>query len=214
MLDILRVAQSSAETASSFSLSIPCPVCGHRGTFQHISGPDIRISTENNIGTSIGFRKCPNDSCRALLMFAQRGGNIIQTYPAARIDFDRTEISETVLQPFEEAVTCHANQCYIASAIMVRKTLEMLCHDKQVTGSNLKERIAALRTSVVLPQELLTGMDDLRLLGNDAAHIESQVFVNIGKEEIEIAIEFTKEVLKAVYQYAALLAKLKSLKKP
>ena len=52
--------------------------------------------------------------------------------------------------------------------------------------------------------------DDLRLLGNDAAHIESQESDKVGQEEAEVGIEFTKEVLKAVYQYSALLNRLKN----
>jgi len=60
---------------------------------------------------------------------------------------------------------------------------------------------------------LLAGLDDLRLLGNDAAHIESQEFNAVGKEEAEIGIQFTKEVLKAVFQYSDLLVKLRSLKR-
>jgi hypothetical protein len=60
----------------------------------------------------------------------------------------------------------------------------------------------------------MDGLDDLRLLGNDAAHIESQEYTKVGKEEVEIGIEFAKEVLKAVYQYSALLSKLRALKKP
>ncbi len=52
------------------------------------------------------------------------------------------------------------------------------------------------------------------MLGNDAAHIESQEYAKIGKEEVEVGIEFTKEVLKAVYQYSALLNKLRAFKKP
>jgi hypothetical protein len=63
------------------------------------------------------------------------------------------------------------------------------------------------------PQELLDGLGDLRLLGNDAAHIESQEFNTVGKEEVEIGIQFTKEVLKAVFQYSDLLGKLRSLKR-
>jgi hypothetical protein len=59
---------------------------------------------------------------------------------------------------------------------------------------------------------VLDGLDDLRLLGNDAAHIESNVYDRIGREEVEVGIEFTKEVLKAVYQYSALLARLRGLK--
>jgi hypothetical protein len=92
--------------------------------------------------------------------------------------------------------------------------LEELCRDRNAAGGNLKERIKALSAKVVLPQELLDGLDDLRLLGNDAAHIESQEYTKVGKEEVEVGIEFAKEVLKAVYQYAALLGKLRALKKP
>jgi hypothetical protein len=97
---------------------------------------------------------------------------------------------------------------------MVRKTLEELCNDRGATGSNLKERLISLGKKVVLPIELLDGLDDLRLLGNDAAHIESQEFNKVGREEVEIGIEFAKEVLKAVYQYSALLGRLRGLKKP
>jgi hypothetical protein len=101
----------------------------------------------------------------------------------------------------------------VASAIMVRKTLEELCKERNATGPNLKERIKALGTKVVLPEDLLVGLDDLRLLGNDAAHIESVEYERVGQEEVEIGIEFAKEVLKAVYQYAALLTRLRALKK-
>jgi hypothetical protein len=77
----------------------------------------------------------------------------------------------------------------------------------------LKERIKQLGTKVILPQELLEGLDDLRLLGNDAAHIESQEYDKVGQEEVEVGIELAKEVLKAVYQYSALLSRLRALKK-
>jgi hypothetical protein len=81
-------------------------------------------------------------------------------------------------------------------------------------GETLKDRLAALGSKVVLPKELMDAMDNIRLLGNDAAHVESQDYAQIGKEEVEIAVEFTKEVLKAVYQYSGLLRRLTSLKKP
>ena len=129
-------------------------------------------------------------------------------------DFDATNIPTNVVRALEEAITCHANQCYIAAAIMVRKTLEELCNHQNATGNNLKERIRALGTKVVVPTDLLEGVDDLRLLGNDAAHIESQKFNQVGPEEVEIGIIFSKEVLKAVYQYSALLSRLRGLKKP
>jgi hypothetical protein len=63
----------------------------------------------------------------------------------------------------------------------------------------------------VLPKDLLDGLDDLRLLGNDAAHFESNVYDKVGREEVEVAIEVTKEVLKGVYQMSALVKRLRGL---
>ena len=55
-------------------------------------------------------------------------------------------------------------------------------------------------------------MTELRFLGNDAAHVEARAFDEIGEEELDISIEFTKELLKAVYQYKDLTNRLEALK--
>jgi hypothetical protein len=162
----------------------------------------------------LGQRCCPNPDCRAHIFFALQNKKLLLAYPPELIDFDATNVPAPVVKALEEAITCHGDQCLVAAAIMVRKTLEELCRERGADGTNLKARIKALGTKVILPQELLDGLDDLRLLGNDAAHIESQEYDKVGKEEVEIGIEFTKEVLKAVYQYSTLLNRLRSLKKP
>jgi hypothetical protein len=190
-----------------------CPVCRQRGTFDALSN-DLQFTTPENAGAIAGLRRCPDPACYALAFFVFVGGKLAESFPAETLDFDATNIPAAVQSAFEEAIKCHAQNCFVASAIMVRKTLEELCRDRNAAGGNLKERIKALSAKVVLPQELLDGLDDLRLLGNDAAHIESQEYTKVGKEEVEVGIEFAKEVLKAVYQYAALLGKLRALKKP
>jgi len=96
---------------------------------------------------------------------------------------------------------------------MVRRTLEELCADKKAEGKNLQERISALSSTILVPAELLQAAQDIRLLGNDAAHLEARVYDEIGEEEVEVAIELTKELLKAVYQYGSLVDRLKALKK-
>jgi len=161
-----------------------------------------------------GLRRCPDPTCYALVFFVLVSGNLVESFPAETLDFDATNIPAAVQSAFEEAIKCHAQSCFVASAIMVRKTLEELCRDRNAEGANLKERIKALDTKVILPKDLLDGLDELRLLGNDAAHIESQEYAKVGKEEVEVGIEFAKEVLKAVYQYSALLNRLRALKKP
>lgn len=67
-------------------------------------------------------------------------------------------------------------------------------------AANTGEQLVAT-SKRALPQELLDGADHLRLLGNDAAHIEGKTYQSIGEPEVRIAIDLTKELLKSAYQY-------------
>jgi hypothetical protein len=209
---------------SSTVVSLRCPACKQIGTFDPIfptgqarqNGlPDLSLMFQGKPALILGQRVCPNPQCETHVFFVydSQKSQIAVSHPAERIDFDTTSIPISVVSALEEAITCHAKRCFVAAAIMVRKTLEELCADRGAKGSDLKGRIRALGATVVLPADLLTGLDDLRLLGNDAAHIESIEYAKVDQEEVEVAIEFTKEVLKAVYQYSALLGRLKALKK-
>jgi hypothetical protein len=143
-----------------------------------------------------------------------KGSAVIESFPPEVIDFDSTNLPPPILASLEEAIQAHAAGCYKASALMVRRTLEELCDNKNAQGSDLKQRLAALSQSVVVPRELLDAADELRLLGNDAAHVKAKNYDAIGKDEASLAIELAKELLKAVYQYTSLVDRLKALKKP
>jgi hypothetical protein len=190
------------------AIRMRCPFCRVMGTLESFGTGDLQLP-----GHYVGSRRCPNPDCRALIFTVTDGGGaLIASYPAETLDFDASDLPVPVARALREAVHCHAVRCYTAAAMMVRKTLEELCADRGAKGKTLKDRIRALREKVVLPEELFDGMDELRLLGNDAAHVESRVFNEVGKEEVEIGIEFAKEILKAVYQHASLLARLQALK--
>lgn len=186
-----------------------CPHCRREGMLASLGQNDINIDGKHVVGQ----RRCPNPQCEGHIFIVLENGKLVESFPPMRIDFDKEDIPDNVLVSFEEAVACHSISCFIASAIMVRRTLEEVCADKEAEGANLKERIKALESKIVVPKELIVAMDELRLLGNDAAHIEAKTYASIGNEELEIAIEFTKELLKALYQYTGLLGKLQALKK-
>lgn len=198
------------QAGSGTRISTRCPHCGQNGTFESV-GNDVY-----NNNKVFGLRRCPNGNCFGHLFFvySNQTGEILITHPSDTIPFDKENIPDKVLNAFTEAIISHSNNCFIASAIMIRKTLEEICLDRGATGKNLYARLEDLGTKIVIPRELIAGMQELRLLGNDAAHIESNTFNEVGKVEVEISIEFTKEILKAVYQYESLLGKLRSLKKP
>jgi hypothetical protein len=97
---------------------------------------------------------------------------------------------------------------------MVRRALEDLCDDRGATGPNLKTRLESLSDKIAVAKALVEGLDNLRLLGNDAAHVNLHDFDAIGPTESGLAIEILKELLKGVYQYEDLVAKLEALKRP
>jgi Domain of unknown function (DUF4145) len=200
----MKIKVASPGVGGGHRLSLPCPHCGRNGTFEPIQNiQDLHVSKH-----WLGQRRCPNPQCLSHLFdIADDQLQILRTYPALRIDFDPTGIPDRIRNALLEALTCHAEECYIAAAIMIRRCLEELCEDRSAQGGTLKERIASLRTTVVLPNVLFQAIDELRLLGNDAAHIEAKVFDHVGKVEVEAAIEWAKEILKAVYQLDNLVKK-------
>jgi hypothetical protein len=50
------------------------------------------------------------------------------------------------------------------------------------------------------------------LLGNDAVHVEAQVYAEVGQREVEVAINVVKTILQATYQMDSLLSELENLK--
>lgn len=198
-------------------INLRCPACRHAGTFYGFPAiADLHWyeTTGPNRARPIaaGVRLCPNPECRGVVFVVQSGGRLIESFPPERIDFDPSNLPAKILSSLEEAITCHAAGAHRASALMVRRVLEELCADRGAEGRDLKQRIHALSQSVIVPPDLFQAMDELRILGNDAAHIEAKAYDNIGKTESDLAIELAKELLKAVYQYASLVGRLRALK--
>ncbi len=202
--------QSNQQTGGFSPISFTCPHCGHKGIFHQTVNHVLSKDGKFRFGAVV----CPGQECKSVsFIITNYEDKVIQVFPNVLIDFDKSNIPIRIIEVFEEALKAHSVGCFVASAIMIRKTLEVIAEDKNSKGKNLQERIADLGSKIMIPKELISAMDELRLFGNDAAHVEAKVFENIGKEEVEISIEFTKEILKAVYQYEDLLSKLRGLKK-
>lgn len=191
----------------SAPITARCPHCGVKVMFEPV-GQDILI----NRNIICGQRRCPLSDCNGHVFVVTEQNQLIAIYPPVVIDFDTTNVPERVVTPFQEAIECHAQGHHTAAAIMLRRTLEAICDDRHVTGGTLKTRIQALGSVVILPRELLEGLDELRILGNNAAHVNATDYTTISDNELRVAIEFAKEILKALYQYSALLERLRALR--
>lgn len=197
-------------------VTLRCPACRHNGSFQPTADGkhDFHDPPQHRAFLS---RRCPNPNCRAHLFVVvsiekSKIAEVLDSYPVEAYEFDSTAIPRVIVETFEEALLCHQVGADTAAAMMIRRTLEELCQDRGATGDNLKQRIGVLGKQITVPQELLDAAEELRLLGNDAAHIEARDFAEIGNEELEVAIEFTKDLLRSTYQMADLLSRLRKLK--
>lgn len=207
------VGVTGGEQIEGLRLKMRCPVCLREGTLDQ-RGSDRWVEPTPGGGTVSGERTCPNPECRALLfvVYSQSTEEILASYPQERIDFDASQLPENVQVSLEEAIDSHSHECYAAAAVMVRRTLEAVCQDQGASGDNLYDRIENLGKSIVLPKGMIKALHNLRLLGNDAAHIEARVFAEVGRREVEVAIEVTKTILQATYQMDAILNELEGLK--
>jgi hypothetical protein len=95
---------------------------------------------------------------------------------------------------------------------MVRRTLECVCVEQGAEGKTLEKRIEDLGSRIVLPKGMIAALHNLRLLGNDAVHVEARIYEEIGKREVEVAISVAKTILQATYQMDSLLGELEGLK--
>lgn len=228
--DDLRI-EGLAGAEGGWSVNLRCPHCGCLGVFEppvrsisdiafhrkayeiDSDGDDVEVDVRQRIG----IRVCPSYECRGVVAVAYHLGDfsfggLLWCAPSELIDFDPKDIPREITESMREAVASHSVKSYRASALMVRRNLELLCQEKGVDGKNLKERIEALSRHVIVLPGLLAAADHLRILGNDAAHLEAKDYSEIDEEHARIAIDVAKEILKAVYQHDDLVARLTRLK--
>lgn len=191
-------------------ISTNCPRCNHIAVFESLYNEDVLSD-----GYYYIVRKCPNENCHGPLfvIYSSAEDKIVQKYPLDNVTFNEENLPTKVRNALQEVLVCHSIGCYMAAAIMIRKTIEEMCVERGAVGSNLLNKLNDISNKIMIPKELIEGMNELRLLGNDAAHVKSSSFEDIGSTEIEVSIKFTKEILKAVYQYESLLEQIRSLKK-
>lgn len=202
-----------------FTVSIPCHHCRHLDQFAMV-GQGVSYQKLPNAPTRpvkeyrASLRICPNPTCQGIVAVLQEGkGRILTVMPPELIDFTTDNLPARLVATLSEAVACHAANAYRAAALMVRRLLEELCDENGMTGKDLHQRIAALKSKILIPEALYDAMWELKALGNDAAHVRAKDYDQIGPEESADCIELAKEILKAVYQHRSLVDRLSARKK-
>ena len=127
----MLIKLSNISHGGNFAIALRCPGCRQIGTFEPIQN----VSDITNGSLFMGQRRCPSVQCRAQVFCVYDiNSRVIKSYPPERIDFDPKNIPIPIAKTFTEAVACRAEGLHVASAIMIRRTLEELCEDKSAIG--------------------------------------------------------------------------------
>lgn len=90
--------------------------------------------------------------------------------------------------------------------LSLRRTLEMICKDKNAVGKDLQDKIADLVGKKVLPEMMNDACWVLRQLGNDAAHADDIEFT---ENEVRECIDFISIIINYLYSMPLKVEELK-----
>lgn len=197
-----------------------CFHCGNKTLMNQIAHYN-RVQTDNIFGfgdmftvnfyTDWDLYLCPVCDNVTLLKtskntedFDDRIGQMISReetlYPG--VSLEESGIPEKVKKSFEAALKIKNSEGTLC-AIGIRRTLEMMCKDKQAIGKDLYHKLKDLSDKGILPPIVNEMASVLRELGNEAAHGDDREFSD---ELIDSMIKFTHAILDYVYNLPDKLA--------
>jgi len=121
--------------------------------------------------------------------------NIVETVIYPQMTISNDSIPKKVRNSFEAALRIKNIEGTLC-AIGIRRTLEMMCKDKNASGKDLFRKLQSLANNGTLPPIINDMATLLRVLGNEAAHGNDVEFTD---DVIDSMINFTHAILDYVY---------------
>ncbi|MFC4587148.1 YbaK/EbsC family protein [Sphaerisporangium corydalis] len=108
------------------------------------------------------------------------------------------EIPERLRAELREAKDCLRAGAHSSAVVMVRRLLEGVCADHGVTAAPLSQALKVLSRRGLIEGRLLVWAEDLRLIGNEAAHIRAG---RIPAEDARDAVVLAEALLDYLYVF-------------
>ena len=199
-----------------------CYSCGNTGVLNKIAAFDNSTYEyhENEAGTVIGqslventewyLFRCPVCGNPVLVSsygysgMPENSEEVIIEYPKVDICYDG--VPPKIKNAFESAVKTKGIDKAIC-LLSLRRTLEMICKDKNAKGRNLESKINNLIEEKVLPEMMNDAFWIIRQNGNDAAHADDVYFTEY---EVQEVIKYVAIIIDYLYSLPIRMAKLKN----
>lgn len=107
-------------------------------------------------------------------------------------------VPQSLRDAFSESQTCFRAKAYTAAAIMCRKTLEGVTKHQGLEARDLSKALKKMKEASIIDERLYAWADQLRAIGNDAAH---GVDVSISREDAQDALDFTEALVDYLFVF-------------
>ena len=191
-----------------------CPHCGNRApmavatSYKHqIIYGDPPYTDEDNFFWLIFV--CPNCNKPILVEKFQSSFeiDIIEGWPIHEktlYPFNQVnlrDLPENISKSYEAALKVRHIE-HNAFAVLIGRTLEMICQEKNAKGNNLFDKLNYLCKQEVIPGRLVEMAQGIRQLRNIGAHADLGEIV---ESDIQILTDFTEAILEYIYHAPARL---------
>lgn len=104
-------------------------------------------------------------------------------------------LPDVVERIYNEVLIALQEDALVLAGLGLRGTVEAVCNDLQITGSNLAIRISKLATGGNISKKDAERLHGIRFMGNDAAHEIKKP----KKEQLSVALKIVEHLLLSVY---------------
>ena len=115
------------------------------------------------------------------------------------------DVPSEIAAAASEAHRCMAVKAYRGAVLLARSVIESSAKDKGMTTGTLVTKIDAMHEARLIREDIRDGAHEVRFLANDAAH--GDFAEPVPQTHVELILTLIDEVLEAVYQSPARVAR-------
>lgn len=190
--------------------SIYCPKCRCHTNLIYRAGYEGHLTSDKYLYYAV--EECNNCQQHFLtIRLKNQYGQILKSYPEDLPKTVNSLISDSVKKDFEEALLCQSVGAYRGAAVLARRAVQLICLDKGAKkGEKLRKQIEELFDNNIITQDIKDWADEVRYIGNDAAHPNKE---EVNKEDSEDILELLESLCDVLYVAPARAAKRKQKRK-
>ncbi|MEU7888105.1 DUF4145 domain-containing protein [Microbispora bryophytorum] len=124
--------------------------------------------------------------------------DVIWPFPDQRGQDRSRAIPHELRREHQEAQLCFNANAYTATVVMVRRALEGVCADHNIRAKNLVSALEEMERQGLIEGRLLEWAQELRVLGNEAAHYTGRP---VARQDAQDALDLAEALMDYLYVF-------------